>query len=66
MESMGVVVDRLARQQVRAYHLLMTAKPSDPLVHAEWYRLAQLVDDYTDLATAVTHGARRLPATPTL
>lgn len=63
-ESMGAVLDRLARQQVRAYHLLMTAEPSDPLVHAEWYRLAQLIDDYTDLANAVTRRARRLPTTP--
>ncbi|MGW0003244.1 DUF4254 domain-containing protein [Nocardia grenadensis] len=63
-ESMGAVIDRLARQQVYAYHLLMTTKPSDPVVHAQWYRLARLIDDYTDLATAVTAGARRLPITP--
>ena len=63
---MGAVIDRLAQQQVHAYRLLMTTKPSDPIVHAEWYRLAQLIDDYTDLATAVTRGARRLPITPIL
>lgn len=65
-ESMGAVIDRLARQQVRAYDLLMTAKPSDLIVHTEWYRLAQLIDDYTDLADAVTRRARRLPRTPML
>ncbi|WP_327152057.1 DUF4254 domain-containing protein [Nocardia sp. NBC_01329] len=63
-ESIGAVIDRIAGQQVRAYHLLMTTKPSDPIVHEEWYRLAQLIDDYTDLAAAVTHRARRLPSTP--
>ncbi|NUP27786.1 MAG: hypothetical protein HOQ44_14020 [Nocardia sp.] len=42
----------------------MTAELSDPIVHAEWYRLAQLIDDYTDLADAVTRRARRLPPTP--
>ncbi|WP_280425305.1 DUF4254 domain-containing protein [Nocardia carnea] len=63
-ESLGTVIDRLAVQQVRAFHLLMTAEPSDPEVHAAWYRLAELIDDYTDLTTAVAHRARRLPRTP--
>ncbi|WP_328397966.1 DUF4254 domain-containing protein [Nocardia sp. NBC_00416] len=62
-ESLGTVIDRLAAQQVRAYHLLMSAEPSSPFVHAAWYRLAELVDDYTELTTAVAHRARRLPHT---
>ncbi|WP_249643774.1 DUF4254 domain-containing protein [Nocardia sputi] len=61
-ESLGTVIDRLAVQQVRAFHLLMNAEPSDPIVHAAWYRLAELVDDYTDLTTAVARRSRRLPA----
>jgi hypothetical protein len=62
-ESLGTVIDRLAVQQVQAFHLLMNADPSDPIVHAEWYRLAELVDDYTDLTAAVAHRCRRLPYT---
>ncbi|MET8779477.1 hypothetical protein ABZV58_31140 [Nocardia sp. NPDC004654] len=56
------MIDRLAEAQVRAYHLLMTVDPADPRVHAAWYRLAELVDGYTDLITEVIHRARRLPA----
>ncbi|WP_051163451.1 DUF4254 domain-containing protein [Nocardia brevicatena] len=63
-ESLGTVIDRLAVQQVHAFHLLMTAEPSAPDVHAAWYRLAELIDDYTDLTTAVVRRARRLPALP--
>ncbi|MET8778515.1 DUF4254 domain-containing protein [Nocardia sp. NPDC004654] len=61
-ETLGTVIDRLAEAQVRAYHLLMTVDPADPIVHAAWYRLAELVDGYTDLITEVTQRARRLPA----
>lgn len=60
-ESLGTVIDRLAVRQVQAFHLLMNAEPSDPIVHAAWYRLAELVDDYTDLTTAVARRSRRLP-----
>ncbi|MGY2090484.1 DUF4254 domain-containing protein [Nocardia gipuzkoensis] len=61
-ETLGAVIDRLARSQVRAYHLLMTVDVSDPQVHAAWYRLAELVDGYTDLADALTQRSVRLPA----
>ncbi|WP_435590817.1 DUF4254 domain-containing protein [Nocardia sp. bgisy118] len=61
-ETLGAVIDRLAEAQVYAYHLLMTVDPADPIVHAAWYRLAELVDGYTDLITGVTQRARRLPA----
>ncbi|MEV5835549.1 DUF4254 domain-containing protein [Nocardia sp. NPDC052112] len=61
-ETMGAVIARLAQAQVYAYHLLMTIDPADPAVHAAWYRLAELVDSYTDLCTDVARRARRLPA----
>ncbi|WP_431969575.1 DUF4254 domain-containing protein [Nocardia sp. bgisy134] len=61
-ETLGTVIDRLAEAQVRAYHLLMTIDPADARVHAAWYRLAELVDGYTDLTTEVMRRARRLPA----
>lgn len=61
-ETLGAVIDRLAHAQVRAYHLLMTIDPADARVHAAWYRLAELIDGYTDLTTEVTRRTRRLPA----
>ncbi|MFF0494298.1 DUF4254 domain-containing protein [Nocardia sp. NPDC004068] len=62
-ESLGAVIDRLARLQVHAYHLLMTADlTQDPQVHAAWYRLAELVEGYTDLTTELTRRSLRLPA----
>ncbi|WP_216917840.1 DUF4254 domain-containing protein [Nocardia noduli] len=62
-ETLGTVIDRLAYTQVRAYHLLMTVDDvADPQVHAAWYRLAELVDGYTDLITAVNQRSRRLTA----
>ncbi|MGY1876359.1 DUF4254 domain-containing protein [Nocardia gipuzkoensis] len=62
-ETLGAVIDRLARSQVRAYQLLMTVDDvADPQVHAAWYRLAELVDGYTDLADALTQRSVRLPA----
>ncbi|WP_062989900.1 DUF4254 domain-containing protein [Nocardia anaemiae] len=60
-ETLGPVIARLAEAQVHAYHLLMTIDPADPSVHAAWYRLAELVDGYTDLTTDVARRARRLP-----
>lgn len=61
-ETLGAVIARLAEAQVHAYHLLMTINPADPAVHAAWYRLAELVDGYTDLTTDIARRARRLPA----
>ncbi|MET8875724.1 DUF4254 domain-containing protein [Nocardia sp. NPDC004604] len=61
-ETLGAVIARLAEAQVHAYHLLMTIDPADPAVHAAWYRLAELVDGYTDLTTDLARRARRLPA----
>ncbi|MEV0712722.1 DUF4254 domain-containing protein [Nocardia aurea] len=61
-ETFGTVIDRLAHAQVHAYRLLMTVDVSDPRVHAAWCRLAELVDGYTDLVTAIAQRSRRLPA----
>ncbi|MFF0489774.1 DUF4254 domain-containing protein [Nocardia sp. NPDC004068] len=63
-ESLGAVIDRLARLQVHAYHLLMTVEDlgKDPQVHAAWYRLAELVEGYTDLNTELSRRSLRLPA----
>ncbi|MBH0777708.1 DUF4254 domain-containing protein [Nocardia bovistercoris] len=62
-ESLGAVIDRLARLQVGAYRLLLTVEDvRDPRVHTAWYRLAELVDGYTDLADALVGRVVRLPA----
>lgn len=61
-ETVGRLLDRIAEAQVHAYRLLMTISPDDPRVHAAWYRLAELVDGYTDLTREVIQRARRLPA----
>ncbi|MFC3961661.1 DUF4254 domain-containing protein [Nocardia jiangsuensis] len=62
-ETLGAVIDRLARTQVCAYHLLMTVDDvAAPQVHVAWHRLAELVDDYTALADALAQRAARLPA----
>ncbi|MFE7741669.1 DUF4254 domain-containing protein [Nocardia sp. NPDC057455] len=51
-ESVGATVDRMAAAHVHASHLLHTAeKVSDARVHAAWYRLALLADEWTDLIT---------------
>lgn len=60
-ETLGAVIDRLADAQVRAYHLLMAVAPGDQAVRTAWHRLAELVDDYTDLITALAQRSRRLP-----
>ncbi|WP_084653914.1 DUF4254 domain-containing protein [Nocardia altamirensis] len=61
-ETLGSVIDRMAAAQVRA-DAVLTGNPnaSAPEVHAAWYRLAELVDGYNDLVTAVVAGHRRLP-----
>ncbi|UGT59865.1 DUF4254 domain-containing protein [Nocardia asteroides] len=61
-ETLGSIIDRLARTQVRAYRLLMTVDDvAAPPVHAAWYRLAEMVEGYTDLADALIQGSLRLP-----
>ncbi|WP_054812203.1 DUF4254 domain-containing protein [Nocardia arizonensis] len=62
-ETVGAVIDRLARLQVHAWTLLMTVdNVADPQVHAAWHRLAELVDSYTDLNIGLSQRALRLPA----
>ncbi|WP_069164642.1 DUF4254 domain-containing protein [Nocardia altamirensis] len=52
--SLGATVDRMAAAHVHASHLLHTAeKVSDDRVHAAWYRLASLADEWTDLIVDV-------------
>ncbi|WP_062986342.1 DUF4254 domain-containing protein [Nocardia anaemiae] len=59
-ESIGATMDRMAAAYVHASHLLHTAeKVSDNRVHAAWYRLAQLADNWTDLIIgAPQHNSR--------
>ncbi|PXX68702.1 hypothetical protein DFR70_102387 [Nocardia tenerifensis] len=48
--SLGATVDRMAAAHAHASHLLHTAEDvSDVRVHAAWYRLAALADEWTDL-----------------
>ncbi len=61
-ESLGAVLDRMARSQVHAFRLLMTLPPTDSRVLVAWYRAAELVDGYNDLADALVARAVRLPA----
>lgn len=61
-ETLGSVIDRIADAHVRADAVLTTcATAGDPRVHAAWFRLAELVDGYNDLAAQVVDGVRRLP-----
>ncbi|MET8870964.1 DUF4254 domain-containing protein [Nocardia sp. NPDC004604] len=49
-ESIGATLDRMAAAYTHASHLLHTAeKVSDDRVHAAWYRLALLADQWSDL-----------------
>lgn len=48
--SLGAVLDRMAAAHVHAGHLLHTCEQvSDARVHAAWYRLATLADEWSDL-----------------
>ncbi|MFC8047996.1 DUF4254 domain-containing protein [Nocardia sp. NPDC057353] len=48
--SLGAVLDRMAAAHVHAAHLLHTCEQvSDTRVHAAWYRLATLADEWSDL-----------------
>ncbi|WP_067514704.1 DUF4254 domain-containing protein [Nocardia puris] len=60
-ESVGVLVDRIAATQVRAWRLLMTHPANDARVHESWSRLAVLVEDYVDLVTGLDRRTHRLP-----
>ncbi|MQY30257.1 DUF4254 domain-containing protein [Nocardia aurantia] len=61
-ESLGCVVDRMARTHAWAWQLLLSAAPADLAVHAAWTTLAELTDGYHDLVTEVESGRRRFPS----
>ncbi|WP_054814244.1 DUF4254 domain-containing protein [Nocardia arizonensis] len=60
-ESLGAVVDRMARSWVDANQAIDVEGPRSGNTHKHWYHLAELVDGYTDLVTDVVGGRRRLP-----
>lgn len=60
-ESLGSVIDRMARSWVRANQAIDADGPRSDNTHRHWYHLAELVDGYTDLITDVAGGRRRLP-----
>ncbi|MFI6040389.1 DUF4254 domain-containing protein [Nocardia sp. NPDC051321] len=56
--SLGATIDRMAAAHAHASHLLHTAeKVSDVRVHAAWYRLASLADEWTDLIVGAVRKA---------
>ncbi|MFE9578410.1 DUF4254 domain-containing protein [Nocardia sp. NPDC006044] len=56
--SLGAMVDRMAAAHAHASHLLHTAeKVSDLRVHAAWYRLAALADEWADLIVGAVRKA---------
>lgn len=59
-DSLGATIDRMAAAHVHANHLLHSAeRVSDDRVHAAWYRLALLADEWTDLVTGAAPARRR-------
>lgn len=59
-DSLGTTIDRMAAAHVRANHLLHHCeRVSDDRVHAAWYRLALLADEWTDLVTGAEQVRRR-------
>lgn len=60
-ESLGAVIDRMARSWVKANQAIDADGPRSDNTHRHWYHLAELVDGYTDLIADVSCGRRRLP-----
>ncbi|WP_416563525.1 DUF4254 domain-containing protein [Nocardia testacea] len=59
-DSLGATIDRMAAAHVHADHLLHHAEcVSDDRVHAAWYRLALLADEWTDLVSGAAPVRRR-------
>lgn len=59
-DSLGATIDRMAAAHVHANHLLHSVEcVSDERVHAAWYRLALLADEWTDLITGAEPIRRR-------
>ncbi|WP_171050232.1 DUF4254 domain-containing protein [Nocardia cyriacigeorgica] len=63
-ESMGTLIDRIAAAQVQAWIRLMRQPADHPDVHDAWYRLAELVETYTDLVTGLDRRSIYLPNLP--
>lgn len=60
-ESLGAVVDHMARSWVAAKRAIDREGPRSDTAHRRWYQLAELVDGYTDLIVEVAGGRRQLP-----
>src|SRR5690606_25680982 len=60
-ETMGMLVDRIAATQVQAWTRLMSLPADHSDVHDAWYRLAELVETYTDLVTGLDRRSTYLP-----
>ncbi|MBF6093960.1 hypothetical protein [Nocardia cyriacigeorgica] len=60
-ESMGTLIDRIAATQVQAWTRLMSQPADHPDVHDAWCRLAELVENYTDLVTGLDRRSIYLP-----
>ncbi len=60
-ESLGAVIDRMARSWVEANQAIDREGARSDTTHKHWYHLAELVDGYTDLVVDVAGGRRRLP-----
>ncbi|WP_281920367.1 hypothetical protein [Nocardia cyriacigeorgica] len=58
---MGTLIDRIAATQVQAWSQLMSQPADHPDVHYAWYRLAELVETYTDLVTGLDRRSIYLP-----
>ncbi|WP_330232049.1 DUF4254 domain-containing protein [Nocardia sp. NBC_00508] len=59
-ETVGAVVDRLARYSVLA-HTALHRDTRQPEMHYAWQQLAELALGYGDLSFELTAGRRRLP-----
>ncbi|MEV6325228.1 DUF4254 domain-containing protein [Nocardia sp. NPDC051787] len=59
-ETVGAVVDRLARYSVLA-HTALNRDTQQPHIHYAWQQLAELSLGYGDLSFELTAGTRRLP-----
>jgi hypothetical protein len=60
-DSLGMTIDRMAAAHVHANHLLHHCeRVSDDRVHAAWYRLALLADEWTDLVTGAEPVRRKI------
>lgn len=60
-ESIGAVIDKIARAYTRFQGEMARHAPGDPRVHGAWHCVAELVVAYRDLAAEVVRGQRRLP-----